>query len=228
MSGLSKHRHSKNPDATHMEKNILCFGDSNTWGADPHSGPRFDRQTRWPCILQRELGDDYYVIEEGLPGRTTAWDDPLEGYKNGLEQLTPILHSQKPIDLLIIMLGTNDLKNRFSVSAMDVSWAIRRLIECARHNANVFANEAPNILVICPPPFADMSQLDFRHIFIGGEEKSHQLAAEYKKICDETDVSFLNAGDVIQSSTVDGIHLDPSEHTKLGEAVAPLARTLLA
>lgn len=206
------------------EKNILCFGDSNTWGADPAGGPRFDRATRWPCILQRELGDGYHVIEEGLPGRTTAWDDPLEGYKNGLEQLTPILHSHKPIDQLIIMLGTNDLKNRFSVSAMDVSWAIRRLIDCARNNAAVFTNETPNILIICPPPFADMSQLDFRHIFIGGEEKSHQLAKHYQEICDEQKVPMLNAGDVIQSSPTDGIHLDATEHAKLGKAVADLVR----
>jgi len=209
---------------TELEKNILCFGDSNTWGADPKGGPRFDRNTRWPCVLQNELGAGYHIIEEGLPGRTTAWEDPLEGYKNGLEQLTPILHSHKLIDQLIIMLGTNDLKNRFSVSAMDVSWAIRRLIKCARNNAEVFVNDTPNILVICPPPFADMSHLDFKHIFIGGEEKSHQLATEYQKICGEMSVSFLNAGDVIQSSKVDGIHLDPSEHIKLGKAVAKLAQ----
>lgn len=206
------------------EKNILCFGDSNTWGADPAGGPRFDRATRWPCILQRELGDGYHVIEEGLGGRTTVWDDPLEGPKNGLEHLVPILQSHKPLDQLIIMLGTNDLKNRFSVSAMDVSWGIRRLILAARTQADCFVNGEPNILIICPPPFADMSQLDFNQIFIGGEEKSHQLATHYQAICDEQQVPMLNAGDVIQSSPTDGIHLDVAEHAKLGKAVADLVR----
>lgn len=206
------------------EKNILCFGDSNTWGADPAGGPRFDRATRWPCILQNELGEGYHVIEEGLCGRTTVWDDPLEGPRNGLEHLVPILQTHKPLDLLIIMLGTNDLKNRFSVSATDVSWGIRRLIQAARTQADSFVNGVPNILVICPPPFADMSQLNFRHVFIGGEEKSHQLATNFQTICDEQKVPMLNAGDVIQSSPTDGIHLDASEHAKLGKAVADIVR----
>lgn len=206
------------------EKSILCFGDSNTWGCDPAGGPRFDRATRWPCILQHELGEGYHVIEEGLGGRTTVFSDPLEGPRNGLEHLVPILHSHKPLDLLIIMLGTNDLKNRFGASAMDVSWGMRRLIQTARAQADAFVNGIPNILVICPPPFADMSQVGLKEIFIGGEEKSHQLAAEYKKICAETDVPFLNAGDIIQSSPTDGIHLDATEHAKLGKAVAELVQ----
>ncbi|MGJ8653862.1 MAG: SGNH/GDSL hydrolase family protein [Opitutaceae bacterium] len=206
------------------EKNILCFGDSNTWGCDPAGGPRFDRNTRWPCILQRELGEGYHVIEEGLGGRTTVFDDPLEGPRNGLEHLVPILQSHKPLDQVIIMLGTNDLKNRFSASAMDVSWGIRRLIEATRAQADCFVNGEPNILIICPPPFADMSQLDFREILIGGEEKSHQLATHYRAICDEQKVPMLNAGDVIQSSPTDGIHLDATEHTKLGKAVAEIVR----
>lgn len=206
--------------STDSEKNILCFGDSNTWGANPTRGPRFDRNTRWPCILQKELGEGYHVIEEGLGGRTTAFDDPLEGSKNGLTHLEPALQSHKPLDQLIIMLGTNDLKNRFGASAMDVSWGIRRLIQCARNQPDVFKGGVPNILIICPPPFADMSQIELRDVFIGGEEKSHQLAAEYQKICEEADVPFFNAGDVIQSSPTDGIHLDAFEHLKLGRAVA--------
>ncbi|MGJ8638530.1 MAG: SGNH/GDSL hydrolase family protein [Opitutaceae bacterium] len=209
------------------EKNILCFGDSNTWGADPAWGPRFDRQTRWPCILQGELGAGYHIVEEGLGGRTTVFDDPLEGDKSGLAQLTPILQSHKPLDLLVIKLGTNDLKSRFSASAMDISWGIRRLIQRARANADAFVNGTVNILVICPAPLADMSEMDFEPIFIGGEAKSHQLAKNYQKICDELNVPMLNAGDIIQSSPTDGIHLDASEHSKLGKAVAELVKNLV-
>ena len=108
------------------QKNILCFGDSNTWGFPPDCGARYDRETRWPGVLQQQLGEDYYVIEEGLPGRNTVWDDPVEGGKNGLKQLVPLIHSHMPLDLLIIMLGTTDFKNRFSVSPRDISWSIGR------------------------------------------------------------------------------------------------------
>lgn len=211
----------------HTEKTILCFGDSNTWGCDPSGGSRFDRATRWPCILQNELGGDYHVIEEGLGGRTTVWDDPLEGSKNGNEHLNPLLNSHMPIDLLIIMLGTNDLKNRFSLSAMDVSWGVHQLIKQARSNAHTFSGGIVNILVICPPPFADMSKIGLKEIFIGGEEKSHQLATNFQLICDEQQVQMLDAGEIIQSSTIDGIHLDASEHIKLGAAVARIVRKLL-
>ena len=104
--------------------------------------------------MQAELGGAFHVIEEGLPGRTTVWDDPIEGSKSGLKQLVPILYSHMPLDVLIIMLGTNDLKNRFSVSAMDVSWSIRRLVETAQQCPDPHSGVVPEILVICPPPFA--------------------------------------------------------------------------
>ena len=96
-------------------KTILCYGDSNTWGYNPATTERSSRDERWTGILRRELDDGYLVIEEGLNGRTTVWDDPIEGYKNGKEYLIPCLETHKPLDLVIIMLGTNDLKVRFSV-----------------------------------------------------------------------------------------------------------------
>ena len=96
-------------------RRILCFGDSNTWGYDPATGERFDEQTRWTGVLQAALGGDYTVIEEGLNGRTTVWDDPIEGHKNGHEYLVPCLETHRPLDLVVLMLGTNDLKRRFSL-----------------------------------------------------------------------------------------------------------------
>ena len=96
---------------------ILCYGDSNTWGYNPSTKERYDRYERWTGILQFTLGDEYHVIEEGLNGRTTVWDEPIEGeYKNGKTYLVSCLESHKPLDLVIIMLGTNDLKKRFSVT----------------------------------------------------------------------------------------------------------------
>ena len=102
-------------------KEVLCYGDSNTWGYNPKTKQRYDRNTRWPCVLQRELGEEFLVIPEGQNGRTTVWDDPVEGQKNGMTYLLPCLESHKPLDLVIITLGTNDLKHRFSVTAYDIA-----------------------------------------------------------------------------------------------------------
>ena len=208
------------------EKTVMCFGDSNTWGADPSGGPRFDRSTRWPCLMQTALGETCHVVEEGLGGRTTVWDDPVEGDRCGLKHLVPLIQSHHPLDVLIIMLGTNDLKNRFSVSAMDVSWSIGRLVEAARGCPDPHSGNPPELLVICPPPFADMRLSPLHDIFVGGEEKSHQLASALRRFCDEKRVRMLNACDVVQSSPVDGIHLDAAEHRKLGTAVAAEVRDM--
>jgi lysophospholipase L1-like esterase len=86
-------------------KRILCYGDSNTWGYDPVTQERFDKNERWTGQLSQMLGGNYDVIEEGLNGRTTVWDDPIEGYKNGRDYLIPCLESHKPLDLVIILLG---------------------------------------------------------------------------------------------------------------------------
>ena len=96
---------------------ILCYGDSNTWGYDPASGERFAADIRWTGVLRKVLASDRFeVIEEGLNGRTTVWDDPIEGQKNGRQYLIPCLESHRPLDLVVILLGTNDLKKRFSLS----------------------------------------------------------------------------------------------------------------
>ncbi|MDQ8198252.1 SGNH/GDSL hydrolase family protein [Pelagicoccus enzymogenes] len=209
------------------EKTILCFGDSNTWGCDPSGWRRFDRKTRWPGVLHKELGEGYHVVEEGLGGRTTVWDDPIEGHKNGYAQLQPLLRSHMPLDLLVIMLGTNDLKNRFSVSAMDVSWGMGRLIDLARANSDAFTSGKAEILVVCPPPFAPMEGLSLEGIFVGGEEKSRQLASAYRAICKERGIGLIDAGDSISSSAVDGIHLEASEHDKLGRVIAREVASML-
>ena len=102
-------------------KTILCYGDSNTWGYDPANQTRYPRDVRWPGVLRNGLGDGYIVIEEGLNGRTTVWDDPIELDKNGATYLRPCIQTHKPLDFVIIMLGTNDLKTRFSLPAYDIA-----------------------------------------------------------------------------------------------------------
>lgn len=202
------------------KKTILCFGDSNTWGCDPCDGSRFSPSVRWPGIVQAELGTDFHIVEEGLCGRTTVWDDPIEGHKNGLNQLVPIIQSHQPLDQLIIMLGTNDLKNRFSVSALDVANSVRTLVKTARNCAYPLTGQVPEILVICPPPFAPLAETQFKDMFIGGEEKSNGLASAMRQMCEENNIPMINAGEIIQSSSIDGIHFEAVEHAKLGKGVA--------
>ena len=144
-----------------MKKHILCFGDSNTHGycADPNDSAdgelgRFNEEERWTCLLQQYLGYEYLVIEEGLSGRTTVFDVPLHEGLSGIDYLSPCLRSHSPIDLLIIMLGTNDSKERFSANAYAIGKGMERLILSAK-NTDCWAKSEPNILVVCPPPIGE-------------------------------------------------------------------------
>lgn len=121
-----------------MKKHILCLGDSNTHGycADPadcaDGGIRFNEEERWTCRLQAALGPDYLVTEEGLSGRTTVFVDPLHESMDALSVLYPLLKSHEFLDLLVIMLGTNDVKERFGVNAVCIGLGMERLLQRAR------------------------------------------------------------------------------------------------
>jgi lysophospholipase L1-like esterase len=206
-------------------KTILCFGDSNTWGWDPVKLGRYARDVRWPGVLRAALGDDFLVIEEGLNGRTTVWDDPIEGYNNGKEYLIPCLETHKPLDLVIVMLGTNDLKMRFSVSAFDIAESAGVLIDIIQRSQTGPGDSAPKALLIAPPPILEVG--DFAHMFAGGAAKSLQFAPQYRRVAEFFGCALLDAGRVIPSSQVDGIHLDADAHRKLGAAVAEKVKALL-
>jgi len=208
-------------------KTILCYGDSNTWGYDPVTQTRLPREARWTGVLQAELGAGYEVIEEGLCGRTTVWDDPIEQWKNGYKQLVPILLSHSPLDLLIIMLGTNDLKSRFSVSALEVAQGAGNLVRLARSCQTGYSGAAPEILLLCPPPFQPLADTPFASIFAGAEEKSKQLATHFAAVAQEVGCQYMDTGGIVAASALDGIHLEAQEHAKLGRAVAAQVRTIL-
>jgi lysophospholipase L1-like esterase len=207
------------------ERTILCFGDSNTWGYDPATQERFPRDRRWTGVLRRELGEGYLVIEGGLNGRTTVWDDPIEGYKNGKEYLIPCLETHKPLDLAVIMLGTNDLKTRFSVPACDIAAGAGVLVDIVTKSDTGPGDGAPQVLLIAPPPIARLS--DFAEKFEGGTAKSMTLSRHFRLVAEERGCALLDASEVIISSDVDGIHLDLSEHRKLGKAVAARVRQMV-
>ncbi len=206
-------------------KTILCYGDSNTWGSNPASGARFPRDVRWPGVLQRELSDAFAVIEEGLGGRTTVFDDPIFEHRSGKQYLIPCLESHAPLHLVAIMLGTNDLKLRISRSASDIASGAGALVDIAQRSAAGPDGGAPKVLLIAPPPLGRLTELS--ETFEGGETKSRRLAELYQRVASSYGCEFLDAGNVIVSSDLDGVHFETSEHQKLGRAVAEVVRKML-
>jgi lysophospholipase L1-like esterase len=207
-------------------KTILLFGDSNTHGTIPmpdigFSG-RFGRDERWAGRLARLL-PDWEVITEGHPGRTTVHDDPVEGdHRNGLTVLPALLESHRPIDVVLVMLGTNDLKERFSVNACDIGFSLERLLRMILASGAGPANGAPGVLLVAPPAIVEVGCL--AGMFAGGEAKSQDLAAEVKAAAARVGVPFLDAGQFVKVSPIDGIHYDAKANPALAEAFAAAIR----
>lgn len=205
-----------------MTRSVLCYGDSNTWGSATVARPdgRYGPDERWPGVLRSALGPEWLVIEEGLGGRTTVSDDPVEGIeKNGRTYLYPCLMSHKPLDVVVIMLGTNDLKARFAKSAWEVAQGAGVLVSIVK-GAVAGRNEGvPEILLVAPPPFRKKLPLH-ADLFAGAYEKSLDLAKHYRAVAELQGVKFLDAGKVMKSSAHDGFHLDPEAHAAMGKAVA--------
>jgi len=203
---------------------ILCFGDSNTWGFSDDGSHRYGLHERWPGVLRDELGPEFGVIEEGLCGRTTIHDDPFEDFRNGLEYLRPCLDSHVP-DLILLMLGTNDLKHRFRLSAWDIAAGVGKLATYARTRPLQPGTPATQVLLVCPPPVLETGP--FVNMFAGAAAKSRELAPHYRAFATETGSAFFDTGTVITSSPVDGIHWKKAEHRKLGQALAAEVRRLI-
>ncbi|MCX5496028.1 SGNH/GDSL hydrolase family protein [Kaistia dalseonensis] len=211
-------------------KTILAYGDSNTWGAEPQpyrgGGGRFAPDKRWPGIVRKALGADIIVAEEGLNGRTTCLDDPVEGaHKNGKTFLPVALETHAPIDLVVIKLGTNDLKARLSMQAGDIADGAGKLVDMVLQSAAGPGGRAPAVLLVAPAPLSRLSWL--AEMFSGGAEKSQRLAAEFDRVAKARSVALLDAGSIVTSSEIDGIHLDEEGQRVLGLAIAERARALL-
>jgi lysophospholipase L1-like esterase len=209
-------------------RTILCYGDSNTYGTAPMAhlddDRRFGHGERWVGTMRAALGADWWVVEEGLPGRTTVLDDPIEGiYKNGLTYLTPCLESHRPVDIVTIALGTNDLKLRFGMPPGDIAAGAGILVETVAKALAAFGQSA-KVLLIAPPPILEVGCL--ADMFAGGAVKSQSFAKHYKAVATRLGVGFLDAGSIIGSSQIDGIHFDLPEHRKLGLAVAAAVKQL--
>ena len=209
---------------------VLCFGDSNTWGYIPATAAeRYDAETRWPGVLQRQLGPDYTVIEAALNGRTTVWDDPMKPDRNGSKQLPVVLETHTPIDLVIIALGVNDLKHHFHLSAVDIALGAQTLAQTVlqsgagrlqagtRRSPDVLMM-APALPVACPQPMG--------HKFDGAPDRGAGIGQAFAEAAAELGCACLDADQVVTVPDTDGIHLDADGHAKLGSAVADLIKTL--
>lgn len=204
---------------------ILCFGDSNTHGTVPldriGQTARYPRGVRWPDVMARALGPDFDVISEGLPGRTTVHDDPVEGgCRSGLASLPAILPSHAPLDLMVLMLGTNDLKPRFSATAFEIARSAERLVMEARQILPDLA-----ISLVSPVPVREAGCL--KDIFEGAEQKQKGLREFIKVAADRQHCGFLDAGAVVEVSEIDGVHWEADGHAAFGAAAATHVRDRL-
>ena len=218
-----------------MKKHIVCFGDSNTHGycADPgdcaDGGIRFNESERWPRRLQSLLGDEYLVIEEGLSGRTTCFDDPIHEGLSGLDYIHPCLKSHETVDLLIIMLGTNDTKDRFYASAACIGIGMARLVKKAM-STECWGGKKPNILVIAPPHIGEGMLSSEVAATMGNlcVEKSRELAKYYREQCELIGCHFLDAQSLgCEFNTVDFMHLTNRGHETLAKGLAEMVPELV-
>jgi len=205
---------------------IVAFGDSNTWGYDPAAATRFPADVRWTGVMRRELGEGHSVIEEGLNGRTTVFTDPIEPDRRGADYLPPCLRSHAPLDLLIVALGCNDMKSRFSASPGDIANGAERLILMTRAEPAGPGGGPPKILLVAPPPIAKLTA--FAEMFQGATEKSRLLGARYREIAERHKIGFVDAGEFIACSPLDGIHYEADQHALLGRVMAEAVRMTLA
>ena len=217
-----------------MKKHIVCLGDSNTHGycADPadcaDGGARFNENERWTCLLQKALGDEYLVLEEGLSGRTTVFSDPLHEAMPALDVAYPILMSHEPVDLLIIMLGTNDTKERFCVNPACIARGLERLVDKCK-TIPCWGDHKPNILLIAPPHIGDrMEQSDVMPAMgLGCAAKSRELAKWYAPVAANQGCAFLDAEGVAEFNEVDYMHLTRKGHAQLAAKLAQIVPTLV-
>jgi lysophospholipase L1-like esterase len=209
-------------------KTVLCYGDSLTWGYSAEGPDRHPYEDRWPSVLSAELGRGVTVIAEGLNGRTTAYDDHLgDCDRNGARVLPTILETHAPLDLIIIMLGSNDMKPFICGRAIGAKQGMERLVEIARGHAYPLGFQPPKVLIVSPPPIRATSEPDFDAMFEGGVAESMKLAKLYAEIADEMDCNFFDAGSVAQTTSLDGVHLDVENTRAIGRELAPAARALL-
>lgn len=212
-----------------MKKHILCIGDSNTHGlcTDPSEsadhGNRYNEEERWTCLLQKALGEEYLVIEEGLSGRTCVYDDPDMDSVNLLPVLHAVLNSHEPLDLVILMLGTNDSKVKFNTDAKKITKGMQILVEEAK-SVPCWGKNGPKILIVAPVPIEEgVIYPDFNEKSV---ETTKTLAREYAFLAVAERADFLDAGGC-ELTSVDHVHLTKRGHRQLAERMEAAVREIM-
>ena len=216
--------------------NILCFGDSNTWGFVPcifdyetFYIERYSKDNRWPGIMQKRLGNKFYVIEEGLNGRTTNVEYlDIQG-RSGTSYLNPCLYSHSPLDLVIIQLGVNDLKVTFNRSVKEISDGLESLVEIINNTSyGTNFNGPPKILIVGPPLLLHEGYLDADNnlVFVGGVEKSKQFHYYFSEVANKKKCFYVNLADKVRVSDIDGLHLDINGHKEVGKIMASFVSSI--
>jgi lysophospholipase L1-like esterase len=209
-----------------LTKSILCFGDSITWGYSPKNGSRLPPEDRWPRVLEGTLEGRVRVIEEGLNARTVATDEPSRPNRNGLAMLPTLLESHAPLDVVAIMLGTNDSAPSYGLTAGKIAMNCGALIRAVNASLAGPGAPPPKALLIAPPPLGSLSA-EMSLFYGGGQATSRGLGKAYRTIAKGFGVLFLDAGTVTKVSAVDGVHLDPEGQRALGQAVSEILRPVL-
>lgn len=207
-------------------KTVLCYGDSNTYGYDPRNGLRYQKAIRWTTILQNLLGDEYEVVVEGLNGRTTAYDRPDGTFKNGLSYLTACLGSNKPLDYIIFMLGTNDCNADLNLSSKDIANGMEKLIETTLSETEWMQDNRPDIIIVVPAAIGDNYQTSPFAYQLNDDSirKSHEIGPLYKEIAQKHNCKFLDCTNILEISSIDSEHLTENGHSKLAELLAQLIK----
>ncbi|MCB1446461.1 MAG: SGNH/GDSL hydrolase family protein [Rhizobiaceae bacterium] len=209
-------------------KTVLCYGDSLTWGVNAETDRRHAYEDRWPSVLQKGLGHGVRVIPEGLNGRTTVYDDhSADCDRNGARMLPTILHTHAPLDLVIILLGTNDLKPVFANNAVIVGHGVKRLVEIVRHHAWPVEAEGPEILIVSPPALCETDHALLGPMFAGRVAEARNLASVYRDLADELGCGFFDAGSVARTTPLDGVHMDAENTRAVGRGLEPIVRMML-
>ncbi|WP_375450903.1 SGNH/GDSL hydrolase family protein [uncultured Devosia sp.] len=213
-------------------KTILAYGDSLTYGANPTpNGPRHAYEDRWPTVLEQGLGGQARVIAEGLGGRTTASDDwYTNADRNGARILPTLLETHSPLDLVIIMLGTNDLKPAICGLSLEASYGMRRLVQIIRGHYAGKNETAPQIILVAPPLICDSPNADMMGHFGGIEHalnQSGQFAEHYANRAREWNTGFFDAATVAVADPQDGVHLDAANTRAIGEGLVPVVKQAL-
>jgi len=206
---------------------VVCYGDSNTYGAIGSTGMRHPRDVRWPGVVARELAGRAHVLEEGLGGRTTIWDDPFTAGRNGRTYLFPCLSSHAPVAVVVIMLGTNDLKAIHRLGAAEIAAGAASLVDLARETTTGPEGGRPDVLLVAPPPLGILTIASELWGFGAGRETSTRLAPLYREAAAQSGAAFLDAGALVATDPCDGVHLDAGAHGILGRAVATALAGLL-